>query len=126
MSSGNTLATPLLIKPPASALARALNIASKKLFGSPTTMTDGTPSSPGSTTRRESEPPSTPSAGDSSSPRFRGVDMGVRAITPIENELLGQLEDIAHKAHVLSEWADTKFEKVEASPSSECRLLGAI
>ncbi|KAF8337034.1 kinase-like domain-containing protein [Cantharellus anzutake] len=117
MSSGTTLATPLLIKPPASALARALNIASKKLFGSPTAMTDGTPSSPGSITRRESEPPSTPSAGDSSSPRFLGVDLGIRAISPAENELLGQLEGIARKAHVLSEWADTKFEKVEASPS---------
>ena len=116
MANGTALATPLLIKPPASALARALNIASKKLFGSPTNFTD--PGSPASITRRSSEyaPPSLPA-----SPRHgAGRDLEPIGYTTsvAEEELLVQLEGLARKAHVLAEWADKKFEKVEAAPSS--------
>jgi serine/threonine-protein kinase ULK/ATG1 len=127
-NNGTALATPLLIKPPASALARALNVASKKLFGSPTSFADQASSgSPGSITKRESDHYSS----NPNSPRFVptllpdsdsgwGKTGGARPGSPAQDELLSQLETLAHKAHVLAEWADKKFDKVEASPSSTC------
>lgn len=125
-NNGTAFATPLLIKPPASALARALNIASKKLFGSPTNFADQASSgSPGSITKRESDHYSS----NPNSPRFvvsqlpdsdsaSGKTGGARPGSPAQDDLLLQLEALAHKAHVLAEWADKKFDKVEASPSS--------
>lgn len=125
-NNGTALATPLLIKPPASALARALNIASKKLFGSPTNIADQASSgSPGSITKRESDHYSS----NPNSPRFvpsllpdsdpaAGRPRGPRPGSPAQGELLLQLEGLARKAHALAEWADKKFDKVEASPSS--------
>ncbi|KAF9515058.1 hypothetical protein BS47DRAFT_1391977 [Hydnum rufescens UP504] len=121
MANGTALATPLIIKPPASALARALNIASKKLFGSPTNFTD--PGSPVSITRRSSE--HTPSSLPASPRHMAGRDLEPigYTVSAAENDLLGQLEGLARKAHVLAEWADKKFEKVEATPSSWVSFL---
>lgn len=138
-NNGPALATPLLIKPPASALARALNIASKKLFGSPTGFTSGSPGStggggsPASMHRRlgsESSNPNSPrllpgqlpdvSNNSPGRPTAGLLGRGKERTAQDETELLAQLEGLARKAHVLAEWADRKFDKVEASPSSEC------
>jgi hypothetical protein len=80
---------------PTSALARAINIASKKLFGSPI------PRSP--TARRL--------------PIIPAVEDNV-GLNPEEDDLLAYLEDMAQKSQVLVEWSDQKYTKLEAISSS--------
>jgi serine/threonine-protein kinase ULK/ATG1 len=81
--------------PPSNALVRAINVASKKLFGSPSPTQGSNP------TKKD---------------KFRERDW---VGTPKEEELLNNLEDLAKKARVLMDWSDVKFKKVEAVPSSE-------
>lgn len=85
------------------ALNRALSLASKKLFGatvrgSPPVRDRSTPSSP----RR---------------PQIITLDPeGER--DPLEDQILGDLEDLAQKTDVLTHWADEMFEYVKAVPQS--------
>lgn len=85
------------------ALNRALSLASKKLFGatvrgSPPVKDRSTPSSP----RR---------------PQIITLDPeGER--DPLEDQILGDLEDLAQKTDVLTHWADEMFEYVKAVPQS--------
>jgi serine/threonine-protein kinase ULK2 len=113
-----------------SALTRALNMASKKLFGSgpnPRLSTAGVggasaTNSPVSGTsphggRDVMGYPPTPGA----SPRMRTqilpTNTGVGS--EAEEALLTRLEDSAQKAHVIARWADELFETVRAVPQSE-------
>ena len=88
------------------ALSRALNIASKKLFGA-----------------------APRSALPSSSPRrhqLLGVGMPRASIyeesqrDPVEDELLAALEQLAQKTDVITRWADEMYEYVKAIPQSAC------
>lgn len=104
-----------------SALVRAINLASKKLFGSPTQ----TPA-----TLAPSSPPPGPglvingNGHSGGSPQLNGVPTEVdpekerrSAAAEAENAVLVAVEDIAQKAHVLKEFADQKSAKVENMPS---------
>ncbi|QRV98918.1 unc51-like kinase [Ceratobasidium sp. AG-Ba] len=84
-----------------SALARALNLASKKLFGT----------SVGSGSSNSNAP-----AGDVSPSGQRRQVLLPREVDPAEEELLGVMEDLAQKAQVILEWADTKYEFVAGRP----------
>lgn len=94
-------------------LTRALNLASKKLFGA--TSSARTP----------------PYYRESASPRRQhiitsrnglGLDVdGVR--DPLEDTLLENLEELAQKTDVLSHWADEMYEYVKAIPQSESPYL---
>jgi serine/threonine-protein kinase ULK2 len=90
------------------ALTRALNLASKKLFGS--------------SSRRPSY-----SADSSPSPRRqqiitgRGEDEDVER-DPMEDDLLTDLEQLAQKTDVLRRWADEMYETVKAVPQSASSL----
>lgn len=89
--------------PLSSALARALNIASKKLFG---TRTRGASYSP----------PAKKGAIIRDRDRI-GEDGGTE--DPAEEALLAQLEELAQKTQVLTSWADEMYEYVKAIPQSE-------
>lgn len=104
-----------------SALVRAINLASKKLFGSPT----HTPA-----TLAPSSPPAGPglvingNGNSGGSPRLNGATTEEdpekerrSAAAEAENAVLVAVEDIAQKAHVLKEFADQKAAKVESLPS---------
>lgn len=89
-------------------MARALNIASKKLFGT----------RPGG-------------AGYSSSAK-KGIirDRDRERVNdetgledPMEEALLARLEELAQKTQVLTNWADEMYEYVKAIPQSRCFLL---
>ena len=89
-------------------MARALNIASKKLFG---TRAGG--------------------AGYSSSAK-KGIirDRDRERVNdetgledPMEEALLARLEELAQKTQVLTNWADEMYEYVKAIPQSRCLLL---
>jgi serine/threonine-protein kinase ULK2 len=87
-------------------LTRALSLASRKLFGAPSTR-----SSP---YYREYS---------SSSPRRQQLIAGKGADEyterdPMEEELLAALEDLAQKTDVLTHWADEMYEFVKAVPQS--------
>ncbi|KAJ7092776.1 kinase-like protein [Mycena belliarum] len=89
------------------ALNRALSLASKKLFGVQTSRRTSTSSI------RDSAPPSPRrlqiiALGDD------GADAGTR--DPLEDELLGELEELAQKTDVLTQWADEMYEYVKAVP----------
>lgn len=84
-----------------SALARALNLASKKLFGT----------SVGSGSTNSNAP-----TGDASPSGQRRQMLLPREVDPAEEELLGVMEDLAQKAQVIMEWADTKYEFVAGRP----------
>ena len=94
------------------ALNRALSIASKKLFGhSPSRSSSGhSRSSP--SRDLGSAPPS---------PRRPQIILleadGER--DPLEDELLGLLEELAQKTDVLTHWADEMYEYVKAIPQSQ-------
>ncbi|KAG8988763.1 Serine/threonine-protein kinase [Tulasnella sp. 427] len=101
-----------------SALVRAINLASKKLFGSPTHTPVGLPSTspPG---------PGLVINGNAASPKHNGfaqqeVDLERErrnAAAEAENAVLVAVENIAQKAAVLKEFADQKAAKVESLPS---------
>lgn len=100
-----------------SALARALSLASKKLFGQqqgqgqrPSPLPISTSSSPST---REYSPP-------------LDVDGGVMGVggggggenDPMEDVLLEKLEQLAQKTDVITRWADEMYEYVKAVPQS--------
>ncbi|KAF8523694.1 kinase-like protein [Hysterangium stoloniferum] len=84
--------------PLAGALARALNIASKKLFGSRQSVPSYSPP-PKKTIIRDHRP--------------HGADF---VEDPVEEALLERLEDLAQKTQVLANWADEMFEYVKGIP----------
>lgn len=88
----------------ANALNRALNLASKKLFG--------TKKSRSSPSRDYSVPPSP------RRPPIIALD-GDGERDPLEDELLAQLEVLAQKTDVLTRWADEMYEYVKAIPQSK-------
>jgi len=45
---------------------------------------------------------------------------------PMEDELLGQLEDLAQKTDVLTHWADEMYEYVKAIPQSQSLQLDSM
>ncbi|KAG9127580.1 Serine/threonine-protein kinase [Ceratobasidium sp. 392] len=90
---------------PASALARALNLASKKLFGTST----GSGSSAAGSNHGANGIEGSPSS-------QRRQILLAREVDPAEEELLGVLEDLAQKAQVIMEWADTKYALVAGRP----------
>ena len=109
----------------ASALTRALSIASKKLFGTPS----NTRSTPPYTPEREQSrspkrappsfsgrTPSTPMAPVDPSPEGTERD-------PLEDDLLCELEMLAQKADVLTRWADEMFEYVKQSKGAPTFLI---
>ncbi|KZT08148.1 Pkinase-domain-containing protein [Laetiporus sulphureus 93-53] len=92
------------------ALTRALNLASKKLFGS-----SGARSSP----YYREYTPSTPSSRRQSILSGRGQALGLQIggeRDPMEDELLASLEELAQKTDVLTHWADEMYEYVKAVP----------
>lgn len=88
---------------PASALARALNLASKKLFGTSASSHSG--SSAG------------PAEGSPAGQRRQILLPTTIEPDPEEEHLLGTLEDLAQKAETISAWADTKYTVVASRPS---------
>ncbi|KAJ8489036.1 hypothetical protein ONZ45_g13730 [Pleurotus djamor] len=82
------------------ALNRAIHLATKKLFGTSAPRSSPRPSSASSSPRR---PPLIPLDADSQR-------------DPMEDELLGQLEELAQKTDVLTHWADEMYEFVKAVP----------
>ncbi|KAF8064901.1 other/ULK/ULK protein kinase [Lyophyllum atratum] len=85
------------------ALNRAISLASKKLFGS-------SGQSRSSPSRDYSSVPSSPKR----SPIISLGPEGER--DPLEDELLGALEELAQKTDVLTHWADEMYEYVKAVP----------
>ncbi|KAG8719177.1 Serine/threonine-protein kinase [Ceratobasidium sp. 395] len=91
---------------PVNALARALGIASKKLFGTSTgSGSSAAGSNHGGTNGIEGSPSSQ-----------RRQILLAREVDPAEEELLGVLEDLAQKAQVILEWADAKYALVAGRP----------
>lgn len=99
------------------ALTRALSMASKKLFG----VTGTKPSLHHRDSSASSSPRRNPlsfgrSPGDEGGAgRFGDRTAGIE-YDPMEEELLGQLEDLAQKTDVLTHWADEMYEFVKAIP----------
>ncbi|CAK5278630.1 unnamed protein product [Mycena citricolor] len=87
----------------AHALNRALSMASKKLFGTPTTVHRRSMS-----LKDNSAPPS---------PRRNIIALDSEGQRdPLEDDLLGSLEQVAQKTFVLTNWADEMYEYVKAIP----------
>ena len=100
------------------ALNRALSIASKKLFGHSHSHSHS--SSGHSPSRDLSSAPSSPRR-----PQIILLDAdGER--DPLEDELLGLLEELAQKTDVLTHWADEMYEYVKAIPQSKCLQFAAL
>jgi serine/threonine-protein kinase ULK2 len=85
------------------ALNRAINLASKKLFG---------------TTARSSPPKRDLPANASLRPQIITMDAAGED-DPLEDELLRDLEDLAQKTDVLTHWADEMYDYVRAVPQSK-------
>ena len=90
------------------ALSRALTLASKKLFGSSVSIARS--------------PPHFVGYGEgigAHSPRMRTASLGgTGEVDPVEDELLGALEQLAQKTHVITRWADEMYEFVKSVPQS--------
>ncbi|KAH9077574.1 kinase-like protein [Lactarius deliciosus] len=88
------------------ALSRALTLASKKLFGPSVSI--------------PRSPPHFIGYGEgigSHSPRMRTTSMGgTGEVDPVEDELLGALEQLAQKTHVITRWGDEMYEFVKSVP----------
>lgn len=97
----------------ANALTRALNLASKKLFGS------GARSSPH---YREYTSQSPRKQQFLTSRAGLGLDVHGHSIDPMEDEILAALEELAQKTDVLTHWADEMYEYVKAVPQSKLYL----
>ncbi|KAI9442103.1 kinase-like protein [Lactarius psammicola] len=93
-------------RPATNALSRALTLASKKLFGASVSM--------------PRSPPHFIGYGEgigSHSPRMRNASLGgAGEVDPVEDELLGALEQLAQKTHVITRWADEMYEFVKSVP----------
>lgn len=87
--------------PLAGALARALSIASKRLFGS-----------------RRSRSGYSPPAKKAIIRDIDRVSMEDPVYDPVEETLLIGLEELAQKTQVLANWADEMYENVKAIPQS--------
>jgi len=59
---------------------------------------------------------------------MRTASIGTGEIDPVEDELLGGLEQLAQKTHVITRWADEMYEFVKNVPQSASSLilLGAL
>ncbi|CCO31320.1 hypothetical protein BN14_05359 [Rhizoctonia solani AG-1 IB] len=86
---------------PASALARALNLASKKLFGT-------------SASSHHSGSSAGPAEGSPAGQRRQILLPPTTEPDPEEEHLLGTLEDLAQKAETIAAWADSKYTLVDA------------
>ncbi|KAG8904296.1 Serine/threonine-protein kinase [Tulasnella sp. 403] len=104
-----------------SALVRAINLASKKLFGSPTHQVSSSPGSAGAS--GVGLQPQTYGGGVSSRLVLgtNGVENAEgkreQKLKEAEDRVLGNVENIAQKAQVLRDFADSRFAKVEAVSS---------
>lgn len=124
--SGDSPSTPISFPPPpnaqapplssspssraaANALTRALNLASKKLFGAPTT---------GRSHYRDYSSSSSPRRPPIISTKGLGLDVNGIIRDPLEDELLAVLEQLAQKTEILTHWADEMYEYVKAIPQS--------
>ncbi|KIK96084.1 hypothetical protein PAXRUDRAFT_826357 [Paxillus rubicundulus Ve08.2h10] len=110
---------PLLSSSPtrvaSNALSRALNLASRKLFG---ISTPKSPISPGSGYYRAPSSPRRPqillrAPTDEGDTDKDGVPF---TRDPMEDELLTALEELAQKTDILTHWADEMYEAVKAVP----------
>ncbi|KAH8102200.1 kinase-like protein [Cristinia sonorae] len=91
------------------ALTRALNLASKKLFGSPNART--------SPHYREYTMSSSPRRQQILSSKGVGLGLDVDGVKhPGEDDLLAELEELAQKTEVLTHWADEMYNYVKAIP----------
>ena len=54
---------------------------------------------------------------------MRNQGMGGGEIDPVEDALLGGLEQLAQKTHVITRWADEMYEFVKSVPQSAPFLL---
>ena len=102
------------------ALTRALNLASKKLFGVPGTKPSShhRDSSSSSSPRRNPIPFGRSQADGDGTGKFGDRTAGMER-DPMEEDLLAQLEDLAQKTDVLTHWADEMYEFVKAIPISK-------
>ena len=102
------------------ALTRALNLASKKLFGVPNTKTASYyRDSSSSPSPRRNPLPFGRSQGDGDGGERFGYRTAGMERDPMEEDLLAQLEDLAQKADVLTHWADEMYEFVKVTPISK-------
>ncbi|CAE7232152.1 unnamed protein product, partial [Rhizoctonia solani] len=102
-SRGNNIPHPSPASTPASALARALGIASKKLFGTSASSHSGSSAGP-----------------VEGSPAGQRRQILLPPTTEPDNEeelLLGTLEDLAQKAETIAAWADAKYTVVASRPT---------
>ncbi|KAI9507093.1 kinase-like protein [Russula earlei] len=90
------------------ALSRALSLASKKLFGA---SISGPRSPPRFPTYA-----SGPGTGPPSPRRTASLGGGTGDVDPMEDVLLGGLEHLAQKTHVITRWADEMYEFVKGVP----------
>ncbi|CAL1709962.1 unnamed protein product [Somion occarium] len=94
----------------ANALTQALNFATKKLFG-------GSSHHPRTSPYYKEYTSSSPKRQQFNSPRGVGLGLDVNGSRdPMEDELLGWLEELAQKTEVLVTWADEMYESVKAVP----------
>ena len=102
------------------ALTRALNLASKKLFGVPGALAAPyyRDSSSSPSPRRNPLSFGRSHAYGDGAGRFGDRTAGMER-DPMEEDLLAQLEDLAQKADVLTHWADEMYEFVKAIPISK-------
>lgn len=99
------------------ALNRALSIASKKLFGHSHSHSHSSSHSRSSPSREFNSAPPSPAR-----PQIILLEPdGER--DPLEDELLGLLEELAQKTDVLTHWADEMYEYVKAIPQSQYFLI---
>ena len=54
----------------------------------------------------------------SPSPRMTSMGGGAGEMDPVEDVLLGGLEQLAQKTHVITRWADEMYEFVKSVPQS--------
>ncbi|CAE6514129.1 unnamed protein product [Rhizoctonia solani] len=102
-SRGNGLPQPSPASTPANALARALNLASKKLFGTSASSHSGSSAGP---------------AEGSPAGQRRQILLPPTTEPDVEEEhLLGTLEDLAQKAETIAAWADAKYTVVASRPT---------
>ena len=91
------------------ALSRALSLASKKLFGANVNSPHSHTFFPSFANGEETGSPS---------PRMTSMGGGVGEMDPVEDVLLGGLEQLAQKTHVITRWADEMYEFVKSVPQS--------
>lgn len=97
------------------ALTRALNAASKKLFGATT--------SPRTSAHYRDYTSSSPRRQQIISSRGAGLGLDIEGMRdPQEDALLESLEELAQKTEVLARWADEMYELVKKVPQSRLKL----